>query len=70
MRPFTLEESIRFVLAAERIRHTIDEQLGEALLAAHRNDSPEDWARVHDRMNVLGEFAGADQIREMFERES
>lgn len=43
-----------------------DEELGTALAEAIRE--PSAWLRVHDRLCVLGDFGGADKIREMAKR--
>lgn len=43
-----------------------DEELGQAIADAIRDTSA--WQRVHDRLNVLGDFAGADKVREAVSR--
>lgn len=63
-RPFT--EWLKLQLLAVRIREEIDVLLGEALLEANNGNDPVAWGRVHDRLNVLGDFTGADRIRELF----
>jgi len=65
IRKFTLEESLQFVIAACRVRDEQDRELGELLLAGLSEDTPEAWGRVHDRMNVMGDFAGADRLRRL-----
>jgi hypothetical protein len=57
---------MRLQLLAVQIRDTIDKELGEALASAHNTNSQDDWSKVHERMNVLGHFKGADMIREQY----
>lgn len=61
MRPFTLDEWFRFSLAAVRVRDEVDAELGELMLRVAGGD--DSLAAVHDRLNVLGHFEGADRIR-------
>lgn len=67
IRKFTFEEWARFILLAAQIRDEIDHELGTLLKEAGTTDTPEAWAAVHDRFNVLGDFDGADRIRELFD---
>lgn len=66
-RPFS--EWLKLQLLAARIRSEIDRELGEALSLAIQHERPEDWAKVHDRLNIVGEFEHADTIRELFSKE-
>lgn len=63
-RKFTFSEWVCFALAASRVRDEVDRELGELLLRVA--DGEDDaLAAVHDRLNVLGDFAGADRIRRL-----
>lgn len=66
MRPFTFPEWFRFTLAAARVRDTVDRDLGLLLL---RVASGDDTALVpaSDRLEELGDFAGAGRIRRLLE---
>jgi hypothetical protein len=63
-RPLTLAERIAFTLAATRVRDEVDIELGELLLRVADGDDSA-LAAVHDRLNVLGNFEGADRIRRL-----
>jgi uncharacterized NAD(P)/FAD-binding protein YdhS len=63
-RQFTFDEWFRFSRAAARVRDEVNAELGELLLRVSKGDDSA-LADVHDRLNVLGNFAGADQIRRL-----
>jgi|HubBroStandDraft_4_1064222.scaffolds.fasta_scaffold00029_5 hypothetical protein len=60
-RQFTLDEYFAWVLCAARVRDKVDRELGLLMLAAADDDSQ--WPAVHDRLNVIGDFKGADRLR-------
>lgn len=57
---------LRLQLLAVQLREEVDQELGEALSSALNTNSQDDWSKVHERLNVLGDFAGADVIRERY----
>jgi len=67
--PWTLEGYMSFVLAACRVRDETDKELGEALLAAAKEDTEEAWAKVHDRANIIGRHDLADRLRQLIKGE-
>lgn len=67
-RKFTLDEKLWLVLIASKVQVRIDQELGDALLAIADGDDSA-FAKVHDRLNVLGEFDDADRIRKLVSEE-
>jgi hypothetical protein len=63
-RRFTLEEKLHLVIVASKVQETIDKELGDALLRIADGDDSA-FAAVHDRLNVMGNFADADRIRKL-----
>jgi hypothetical protein len=63
-RKFTFAEWAQFTLAAGRVRDEVDRELGELLLRVSSGDD-DALALAHDRLNVLGDFAGADKLRKI-----
>lgn len=63
-RKFTFDEWFWFTLAAGRVKDEVDAELGELLLRVSRGDDSA-LSLVHDRMNVIGRFDGADKIRQI-----
>jgi len=63
-RDFTFAESCWFTLAATRVRDEVDAELGNLLLRVARGDDSA-LPAVHDRMNVIGRFDGADRLRRL-----
>lgn len=63
-RKFTFEEWFAFTLAAARVEKEVDAELGRLLLKISGGDDSA-IAAVHDRLNVIGNFAGADRIRKL-----
>lgn len=60
-----LAEALELVKLSVVMRER-DEELGQAIADAIRDTSA--WQRVHDRLNVLGEFDGADSVRAAINR--
>lgn len=48
------------------VMRDMDEELGQAIAECVSDTSA--WQRVHDRLNVLGDFAGAGKVREAVKR--
>ncbi len=65
-RRFTDREAARMVVLAAQIGDTIDAELGR-LLACLALGSDEVLPQIHDRLNVLGRFEGADRLRKIIE---
>lgn len=57
---------LKLQLLAVRIKEEIDRELGESLSSAYNTNSQDDWSKVHERLNVVGHFDGADVIREQY----
>lgn len=63
-RKFTFEERVSLILAAARVRDEVDAELGALLLRVAQSED-EALSLVHDRLNVIGRFEGADRIRKL-----
>lgn len=62
---FTFEEWVDWMRNACQIKREVDRELGDAMMAAGTEEKREDWVRVHDRANVIGDFELADKVREL-----
>ncbi len=62
----SFSEWLNFHLLLIEVRERIDEELADLMQDAWKADTREAWAKVHDRLNVIGEFEKADQIRDLF----
>lgn len=66
LRAFTLDERVRFVLAAARVRDEVDRELGLLLLAVARGDDSA-LAAVSDRLLEMGDDVRAERVRRLVE---